>query len=104
MGSADLMYSLLDLYVTIEDPLITSSSKQKKKSIQIFPNPTEGFLSIQTKNPSVANVFDRSGRLVLSKMLNLTIQQIDLSELANGLYTVEIIGDNETQMSKIIKK
>lgn len=104
MGSADLMYSLLDLYVTIEDPLITASSQKKKNSIQIFPNPTEGFVSIQTTEPSVANIFDRSGRLILSKTLNLTIQQIDLSQLSNGVYTIEVIGDNETQFSKVIKK
>ena len=104
MGSADLMYSLLDLYVTIEDPLITASSQKKKNSIQIFPNPTEGFVSIQTTKPSFANIFDRSGRLILSKTLNLTIQQIDLSQLSNGVYTIEVIGDNETQFSKVIKK
>ena len=104
MGSADLMYSLLDLYVTIEDPLITSSSEKKKESFQIFPNPTEGFLNINTTEPSILNVFDKSGRLVMTKNLNLFARKINLSNLSNGIYTIEIIGSNNTQFSQIVKK
>ena len=104
MGSADLMHSLLDLYATIENQLITSSLEEKKKIVQVFPNPTERFLTVESGQHSVINVFDKSGRLVLSKNTILSSQKIDLSSLSNGIYTLEISGNNFNQFTQIVKK
>ena len=43
---------LLDLYTTItgDDGVITSTIETKKEAIQIFPNPTEGFLTISNNS------------------------------------------------------
>ena len=106
MGSADLMYSLLDLYATItgDDGVITSTLENKKEAIQIFPNPTEGFLTIQTTQLSIVHVFDKSGRLVLKRTVDSSNPQVDLSNLSNGIYTLEIIGENLNHFTQIVKK
>ncbi|MBI34855.1 MAG: hypothetical protein CMP67_05755 [Flavobacteriales bacterium] len=106
MGSADLMYSLLDLYATItgNDGVITSTLENKKEAIQIFPNPTEGFLTIQITQLSTIHIFDKSGRLVLKRTVDSSNPQVDLSNISSGIYTLEIIGENLNHFTQIVKK
>ena len=75
----------------------------------IFPNPTEGKITINSKQEILGiRVLDLKGQSVQENKLinNLTIQNniaIDLSELENGVYFVEsLIGENISTY-KIVK-
>lgn len=72
------------------------------ESIEVYPNPTSGIISF--KNSSIFGssfevlVFDIQGRLLLKK---LNAIQLDLSEFANGLYTIQVKSDNKIATKKI---
>jgi N-acetylneuraminic acid mutarotase len=77
--------------------------------ISLFPNPTDGVLTIQTM-PSVKashlTVMNILGQILIDKMiepgsLNITL---DLSGYSSGIYEIRISGDNAMFEEKIIKR
>jgi hypothetical protein len=77
---------------------ITESSDNK---LVIYPNPASDKLYIQTSDDIAnANVFDISGKLVISKVLQGGDNEIDISSLKSGMYFININGE----VNKFIKK
>lgn len=73
---------------------------QASYKISIFPNPTNGLLTIASKDAITAiDVFDHLGRKV-NQFSAIQNNQIDLSHLEDGIYFVEI----ENTTTKVVKK
>jgi PKD repeat protein len=69
--------------------------------VQIFPNPSEGELSIRGLNgPSKVEVKDFNGKLIFSKEAFIEQDKIILSDYANGAYLIEIHTENLGVVSK----
>ena len=101
------------LYMTLEDQgrilkitnatLGTSTFSEEK--IKIFPNPTTSVLNLNFSNEITIDkimVIDMSGKIVLQQNQNFT--QIDVEELAKGLYIIEVYSKNEKLTRKFIKE
>lgn len=72
-----------------------------ESNIDIFPNPTNGMLSIKSlKNVKSIKVFDAQGKRV---EVNTQNQSIDLSSYQAGLYFIEVEFDNALVRKKINK-
>ena len=81
--------------LTIEDLSPTASS------IFVYPNPTANRIYIQADSIKKAELFDLMGRKVLETNQN----QLDLGNLNNGSFILQVITENNnTQSFKIIKK
>ena len=75
------------------------------KSIDIFPNPTLGKLTItgvELESDCSVSVFDLAGKMVKKLVLDQD-GQADLSDLHSGLYIIAIIAKNETKNFKLLK-
>ena len=75
------------------------------KSIDIFPNPTLGKLTItgvELESDCSVSVFDLAGKMVKKLVLDQD-GQTDLSDLHSGLYIIAIIAKNETKNFKLLK-
>ena len=74
--------------------------------ITISPNPASSYIKINSsvKNLQI-NIFDVTGRKVVSQILNSSSAQINIGALPNGIYTV-IAYDNGTKVDskKIVKQ
>ncbi len=61
-------------------------------SMSVFPNPTEGAVTIRSADLRAGepiNILDAAGRIVLNTRANAVgLAQLDVSGLANGIYTV----------------
>jgi len=92
-------------YYTKETSLSTNSLEPN--SFSIYPNPTTGFLRVNSSEPFINPLFelyDLNGRRVLSKPFK-TSENIDISELQPSIYIYRIIDENEVKQSgKLIKK
>jgi hypothetical protein len=92
---------------TIESSLGTDDVNQKD-AIIISPNPSQGIITIDfDKTPTKAqiNVLDISGRKVYSNNLtSVKTQQVNLSNLTNGVYIVSLEVDGKTHTKKLIIK
>jgi hypothetical protein len=56
----------------------------------IYPNPARDFLTVQRSSAEleILTVLDGAGRIVMQQSLNSPVQQINLNELAPGMYVV----------------
>lgn len=67
---------------------------------QLFPNPTENMLNIQSKTPlENVKIYSPQGVLVNE----YTSNTIDVSQLSAGIYFVEVTVDGENALKKFIK-
>lgn len=92
--------TLCDEALSIANVTGTSS----KKSIRIFPNPTEDIIFIQTDdqtNNSTVSIFDYKGMEIIKTRIDKITNRLDISQLAAGIYFVI---SNEGHKTRFIKK
>ena len=73
--------------------------------LSIFPNPTNNNLNVSSENYIHAiKIFDMSGTLVLNHNCYSKNENIDLSNLAKGFYSIQISNKNTNVKRKLIIK
>jgi hypothetical protein len=60
--------------------------------VQIFPNPAQDFLQVQTDTPFLAALFDLNGRQVLPQTTIQHTVQFDLTSIGSGTYFLKAMG------------
>ncbi len=83
--------------------------KQTENTFNIFPNPASTELNIKVNNIRLKriSVFDAKGKLVLfntSSNSTENIQKLDITPLANGIYFIKIITDNNVITKQFTKQ
>lgn len=73
--------------------------------IKVYPNPTSGSFVIEWNNSLVktATVTDISGRVVFTAGSELNQINVDLSNLANGVYMVKVEANGVSEMIRVVK-
>lgn len=74
-------------------------------SFSVFPNPSNGLftISLGTETTGNAEVFDMTGKLVLSVQINESTQQeIDLRDFAKGIYLVRVSDGTLSETKRIV--
>jgi hypothetical protein len=107
-GDSDIVYSSYTgnkvawLENKIDETLSNNSFTFSESSILVYPNPTEGFLKINsTEKINHILIYDTLGKVVYQKKSN----ELDLSHLPKGLYFVQINTENNNILTrKILKK
>jgi hypothetical protein len=87
--------------------IIGSISEFNQIKLSIFPNPTNGILTITANKDlegSNIEISDESGRVVLSKVTCGASESFDLSSLSKGVYFVKVILGNDSMIKKVIVK
>jgi len=87
--------------------IITNVGNVKiNNTISIYPNPANDFIFINTVNKSgISKIFDLNGKVVKEENLsNNTMSKLDISDLAKGIYNVQVITIDGNQMIKRIVK
>jgi PKD repeat protein len=82
-----------------------SLNENTQSSIQIFPNPSTGILTINSEDMPISNltVFDYAGRKVAEQLgVSTTSLTLDLTKMADGMYTIEVITSGATKRLPII--
>jgi hypothetical protein len=73
--------------------------------LTLYPNPTNDLLQLQTPNNTSFNkiiITDSTGKTVLEQMQNTT--QVDVEQLASGLYIIKAFSGEEVFENKFIKE
>lgn len=87
---------------------VLSNEQFQFNNFSIFPNPSTGIFTIQTKN-SISNanitVADMNGRIVYqTNAENLDSKTIDLNNLSNGIYILNISNGDFNHSQKLVKQ
>lgn len=95
-------YLGLDSFTWVKDSNIvlgTSESKTATKGLNIYPNPTNGPLSIKADNNSEAQVYGVDGKILKTVQVQKGLNEISIAELPKGVYFIK----TATESTKVIK-
>ncbi|WP_406683248.1 T9SS type A sorting domain-containing protein [Seonamhaeicola sp. MEBiC1930] len=91
---------------SIQACTLSSENESLKDDIAFFPMPFHDVLNIKTRSNSGAQVqiIDFSGKTVYVNQIEKGESQVNLEELASGMYFAKITSDNQVFTKKIVKK
>jgi hypothetical protein len=72
-------------------------------SITVFPNPVSDYITIESPEKSVIEIFNIQGQLMKVANANENFITIDISSFAKGLYIIKVKSENDITARKIIK-
>ncbi|MEA4937521.1 MAG: T9SS type A sorting domain-containing protein [Paludibacter sp.] len=77
----------------------------EEAGIKLYPNPVVDLIHLNNLTVgSRISISDISGRMVLNQQVGTTEEKIDMSALANGIYTLSILNETTHAVTKFIKK
>ncbi|MBL7934110.1 MAG: T9SS type A sorting domain-containing protein [Bacteroidia bacterium] len=85
----------------------TGLSKHSALSgLNVYPNPTSAVLTVELNNSLVKTitVSDLTGRIIMSTTNNNGMTELNLNELANGVYYVKVSSENASEVVKVVKQ
>jgi len=95
-----------NVYVKVNPPAppVLSVKKQDLSKIRLFPNPTSGQfqLSGADQGPFNIMVFDMTGRVMSSTLIDHVNTPVDLSHLKSGQYFVQVSNRNVSQTVRLL--
>ena len=77
---------------------LTSVVENQSQEISLYPNPANSYITIDipaTYNKSTLHIMNTQGQLVYSQIVVAGVQNIQLDNIANGLYMVTIQADGK---------
>ncbi len=96
----DLLQDLYNQFLAVNDnPLYNK--------VEVFPNPAVNELKLQVDTSVMAEsmqIFDLSGKLLLSEKMQTATKTIDISKFAKGLYFLKLKAGNHEITLKFVKK
>ncbi len=97
--------SLINSNVTSNCSGIISLNNLQNNQIKIYPNPTKGRIFIQnlikTTNNSII-IKNILGETILTSKSRKSLVSLDISQLENGVYFIEIYNNNGNRIEKVI--
>ena len=82
-------------------PETLGSSEFEKHLTSLYPNPTQGKITF-TENVDEVKIFDLLSRLV--KSISVNTSEVDLSDLTNGVYILQVSQNQKTFTAKVVKE
>lgn len=117
-GVGDIIPNSAAIYFDFNAPIITNTYQTEfvetlsigdynSNSFTIFPNPAKDEVTIQLANSNFesgkVNIYDIQGKVILKDIkLQEQSSNLDISNLENGLYFVELILGNSSTIQKLI--
>ncbi|MBP2618776.1 T9SS type A sorting domain-containing protein [Chryseobacterium jejuense] len=95
-------YVGFDSFTWVKDSNIvlgTSETKSTQKNLTLYPNPTNGPLSIKAESNSEAQVYSMDGKILKTVLIQKGSNEINISEFPKGVYFIK----TPTESTKVIK-
>jgi hypothetical protein len=76
--------------------------------VNVYPNPTSSALNIEltinNTQPTILKLSDLSGRVIKEIIAIYTVTQIDLNDVAKGIYLLQVSQDNQVISTQKVEK
>jgi hypothetical protein len=85
------------------------SDQIDQSTIRVYPNPTKGILKVEITqtsedNPIHIQLYDLSGRILISQPNASTFTELNISDQLAGIYILKVFSDNKDRLWIIIKE
>ncbi len=104
-GSLVLDMVINDMQSSIPVEFVSVRQKLGDEGISIYPNPASERLFIHGSGEgSLARIFNISGQQIITRSLQGSTDEIDISDLKEGIYMIRIEQNDQALVKKFIKK
>jgi PA domain/Secretion system C-terminal sorting domain len=80
-------------------------SFEKQLDLKVYPNPFNDVLNISIGSKATIEIFDIVGKSIQSQAIENGLSQIDLNNLASGVYMMKVVNENnQAKTVRIVKK
>ena len=84
---------------------LNNSSFIIDNSILVYPNPANSIVNIKANsNLKSIQLYDVHGRILQTKIVNQTTENLDISNQSNGIYFLKITSDDGVKVEQIVKE
>ena len=90
-------------YETIDNGNDTTSVQEVAFASNVYPNPAQDFVMVESNEADYVEVVDVFGRVVFATEMKETVK-VDMSGFASGIYFVKLQANGATSVQKIMKK
>jgi hypothetical protein len=78
------------------------------KFVYVYPNPATFSINVRINTSFITNaiieLYDATGKLIAQQKVSNEYSSLNISEFANGIYTVRVLTDNEQTIKRIVKQ
>ncbi len=96
-------YAPAVLFTTTGEPIV-GIEKLSTSSVDLYPNPTSGMMTISTELTGQVEVFDITGRVVITAIKTNPVMNLELSELPSGMYFLRLSDGLQSVTKKFMKE
>lgn len=115
IGTFTAVYSYTDAITGCENsastlivvnPCVGLNENTILSNLIVYPNPTENKINVELNNSleKKITVLDITGKVVYETKTWSSVETIDLANLSNGVYILQVQSETESKMLKIIKQ
>jgi predicted glycosyltransferase len=71
-------------------------------STGVYPNPTNNIVTINAERNTTVTIFDATGKLVETSLMNNPVQTISLQQYGTGLYMIQLSHNGNTATHRVM--
>jgi thiol-disulfide isomerase/thioredoxin len=68
----------------------------------VYPNPTNNIVTINAERNTTVTIFDATGKLVETSLMNNPVQTINLKQFGTGLYMIQLSHNGQTATHRVM--
>jgi hypothetical protein len=84
--------------------VVSTGIKANSTGVQVFPSVTNDFISVSMKNLKKIEIYDITGKSMISRSVQSDNQRFDVSSLNSGIYFIRLSNGTNSAVQKFIKK
>jgi len=88
----------------LETGLNDVSNNLPANNLEMFPNPVKDVLTVNATEKSVAKIYNTTGQLMISQLIDGSNNRISVEQLTKGIYIIKLNGDGKEYSKKLIKE
>ncbi|MES2567320.1 MAG: M43 family zinc metalloprotease [Bacteroidota bacterium] len=93
---------------TVNVSLCTGVEEVSNSSVSVYPNPASDLIQVTMSaslvNHAIVEMYDAVGKLIINEKVTNTNTTLPISGLANGMYTIRVVSENNQSVIKLIKE
>lgn len=107
INADDLMWDFFQQFSLECESTSVEESLVKNPKLSLFPNPAENSIKMELplgiSNEGQLSILDTNGKVIFSKMVNVSLNEIDFSPFPNGIYFIRFQNNDISITEKILK-
>lgn len=105
-------FTVTATYMTFTQPVITVyvngtvgiNEKTKTNNLTLFPNPTNNAFTLANLKTANLSIYNQLGSIVKQQSFENETISVNIADLPQGIYMVEVLADGKRSVSKLVKE